>query len=289
MIRYAFSLLLTSTLLGACNVGTEKTTPTKVEPVAQTEPSLAAFNDTLRKLSAGAPMVLEQAVALYDLLAPHDSTGADSAASALMRFTEDVVKSRNDSLNKSKEDVSFLVGGNDVPLTDRQKALMSSLHANRLKPVTDGEGGVYLVPAYETILPTIKARTSAAVDDYLDLAAKQDTSPVFLDAGLAIELTDLADRLALSEKLIAQPLPRRFAAEAEELNQFYTDAFLFGADNSPALLYNTTTLDENYKKGYDYLLAKYPGTKAAATTNVWLAVVASGDEKKIAAFQQTRR
>lgn len=289
MIRYATPLLLTCFAALACNVGTEKTTATQAQPVPQAEPSLVSFTDTLQKLNANAPAVLKQAVSLYDVLAPHDSTGADSAASALMRFTETVVKSRNDSLYKNEENTYFLVEETSTPLTDRQKALVSNLHASRLKPVSDGEGGVYLVPAYETILPTVKARTSAAVDDYLDLLAKEDTSPVFMDAGLAVELTELADRLALSERLMEQPLPKRFASKVAELNQFYTDALLFGADNSPAIQHNTSRLDEEFKKGYDYLLAKYPGSKAAATTNVWLAVVATGDEKKIAAFRQTRQ
>jgi hypothetical protein len=151
-----------------------------------------------------------------------------------------------------------------------------------LKPVGDGEGGVYLVPAYETVLPVIKNKTSAPVDNYLDLVAKEDTTPAFLDAGLAIEITELADRLILTETLLTQKLPGRFAAEADRLNRFYTAGLIRGSDNSPSMEDNNgLMLTEQFRQGYDYLLTKYPQSKAAAKINVWTAVVKSADKKKI--------
>lgn len=288
MIKYSFSILLyVCFALTACEAGTEKKPVVAAKPVPQPEPSLAAYTDTLNKLNIQTHAVIEQAVTLYDVLAPHDSTGADSAAAALMRFVKEVVKKENDSLYNSDEDFLPLLNPALTTLTNRQKAVMSSLHANRLKLVSNGEGGVYVVPSYETILPTVKARTSAAVDHYFDLIAKEDTTTVFLDAGLAIELPELVDRLVLTETLMEQPLPKRFAIEVGRLNLFYTEALVNGADNTPSLDFGTTKLNDNFRKAYDYLLAKYPTSDAAAKINVWLAVVASGDKKKITAFRRT--
>lgn len=280
-------MLFPITLLFSCEAGIEKKQQAEATAVPQAEPSLAVFTDTLQKLPTDSVGTINRAVSLYDELAPPDSTGADSAASALMRLVTTVVKKQNDSLFQSNRYLP-LPGYTGTSLTEQQKAFVTSLHANRLKLVSDGEGGAYLVPAYETILPTVKAKTSEAVDKYLNLVAQNDTAAVFKDAGLAIELPELIDRLVLSEQLLEQGLPKAFAAETARLNKFFTDALLFGGDNTPSLAYDSTVLTENFRKAYDYLLAKYPATKAADKVNVWMAVVASGDRKKIAAFQRTK-
>ena len=171
-------------------------------------------------------------------------------------------------------------------MTEQQKRALSALRANHLKAVRDGEGGLYLVPLYELILPGIKDRTTAAVDNYLDLLAKEDTTPTFLDAGLAIEIEALGDRLATSEQLLGQPLPESFKSKITQLNRFYTRAFLMGSDNSPSLEYNTLRFTENFKNGYAYFLAKYPSTRAAAAVTAWMDVVATGDQKKIDEFRK---
>lgn len=251
------------------------------------EPSLAVYTDTLAKLPKDAPGTIEHALRLYETIAPHDSTGADSAASALALFINDIIRKENERLLKDSSDFSVLLDPVNNTLTDQQKTMKSNLHTNRLKLVSDGEGSVYIVPMYETILASIKPKTSAPVDAYFDLQAKEDTSPVFLDAGLAIELPELVDRLVISEGLMNQKLPKQFLTEVTRLNGYYTNALVAGADNSPSIAYETKTLSEEFKKGYDYLLAKYPSTKAAAKINVWLAVAASGDQRKIDDYRRT--
>lgn len=288
MRRTSILVLPLVLILAACEAGIEKTKPAAANTVPQPEPSLALFTDTLQTLDVESPAAIERAITLFDRLAPHDSTGADSAAAALMRFVQEAATKKNDSLQRTPADYFWLSASNSAALTDSQKATQSNLHARRLKPVADGEGGVYFVPLYETILPTLKERTSASVDDYLNLKAKEDTMPVFLDAGLAVDITELVDRLVTAEKLTAYSLPKTFAAEAGRLHRFYTSALLFGSDNSPSTGYNTTMLNDNFRKGYDYLLAKYPSSNAAATVDVWMAVVASGDPKKIEAFRKTQ-
>lgn len=278
-----FCLLLAFT---ACQEPTKTKEPT-APPVIENQRSLSVFTDTLAKLDQNKPGAIDSALQLYSVLVPFDSTSADSAASALVQFVQTIVDRRNDSLFRDTTDYSPLLYPASVTLTEKQKALQTRLHIARLKPVSDGEGSVYLTPLYETILPGIKDRTSEPVDLYLDLSAKEDTTPVFMDAGLAIELPELADRLVSSERLLSKKLPQNFSKGAEKLNRFYTHAMLLGADNSPALVYDSVQLNEVYRRGYDYLLAKYPASKAAAKINVWLAVVASGDKRKVDDFIRT--
>jgi ABC-type branched-subunit amino acid transport system substrate-binding protein len=252
-----------------------------VQTVNTPKPSLAAFTDTLEKLKLAAPDSISRALRLYSVLAPYDSTGADSAAAALMQYVRQAVEKADKALMNDTVDLSPLLDPTGINLPEKLKALDTRLHATHLKPVSDGEGGVYLTPDYGTILPTIQAKTSQPVDDYLNLAAKEDTSATFKDAGLSIEMPELVDRLIASEQLLTQKLPTSFSADVKRLNTFYTNALIRGADNSPALDQNTTTLTDEFQKGYDYLLAKYPSSKAAAKINVWIAVVKSGDKRKI--------
>lgn len=273
-------------LLG-CATGDTTPKHANTAPAKTDTLTLAAFTDTLQKLNKALPTAIDSAVHLYDMRAPNDSTGADSAAAAVVSLIQDVVKTQNDRLQTDSADYFAMLDPARTNLTEKQKAFLSDLHKKKLKMAGDGEGGVYFLPLYETILPVIKAKTTRPVDNYLDLVAKEDSTPTFLDAGLAIEMPELVDRLVLSEQLLSEPLPRSFAADAVRLNRFYTNALINGADNSPAIDDNGTRLNDEFKKAYDYLLAKYPATKAAAKINVWLAVVASGDKRKMDDFRKT--
>lgn len=252
-------------------------------PVRQPQPSLQAFTDTLQTLDWHNQASIDQALRLYSELVPNDSTRADSAAARLLAYVKQVVETENAQLDSGTMNLRPLLNPTG-PLTPGLKALNTTLHQNHLKPVDNGEGGVYLVPAYETILPTVQQKTSLAVNRYLNLAAKEDTATTLKDAALAIELPELVDRLVESEQLLTQPLPSQFAAEAVRMNRFYTQALIQGADNTPSREYNPLQLTEPFQKGYAYLLSKYPESKAAAKINVWMAVVHSGDRKKVADY-----
>ena len=257
------------------------------DPARKEKLSLTAYTDSLKKLDRNTPETVEHALRLFGRLAPADSTGADSAAAALMGLVSDMVTRENDRLWQDTADYSAFVDADAPGFTEKHKTFLNGLRQKKLKPVSDGEGGIYLVPDYKSMLPGIQVKTSTPVDNYLDLVAKEDTTPVFLDAGLAIELTGLVDRLVLSEQLLSQHLPQRFQTEAARLNAFYTNALISGADNSPSIEYESTVLNPEFKKGYDYLLANYPTTKAAARIKEWLAVVASGDQKKLDGYRKT--
>lgn len=281
LLPFSFLLLM----LTACESGTQPALQPK-EPAPEKVYTLADFTDTLKKQNLLSPAAIENALQLYSTLVPPDSIAADSAASALLQFINAVVAAKNDSLSRQVNAPHAFPGTASGHFTGQQKTALSALHANRLKAVSDGEGGLYLVPLYEVILPGIKERTTAAVDTYLDLVAKEDTTPTFLDAGLAVEIETLADRLATSEQLLGQRLPNSFKSNAGQLNRFYTRAFVMGPDNSPSLAYNTTNLNENYKNGYAYFLAKYPSSRAAATVKAWMDVVATGDQRKVQEFRK---
>ncbi|HEY1022526.1 MAG TPA: hypothetical protein VGE06_09425 [Flavisolibacter sp.] len=278
-------ILVLLLVMAACETGTQPA-PQPKEPAPEKVYTIADFTDTLSMQDRLATGAIENALQLYNTMVPPDSTAADSAASALLQFINGVVAAKNDSLLIPGNTSRALPDTATSDLNEQQKKTISALHANQLKAISDGEGGVHLVPLYEVILPGIKDRTTAAVDTYLDLVAKEDSTPTFLDAGLAVEIEELADRLATSEQLLGQQLPEGFKSKTRQLNRFYTRAFLIGSDNSPSLEYNTTDLREKFKNGYAYFLAKYPSTKAADAVKTWTALAASGDRKKMDDFRK---
>ena len=119
------------------------------------------------------------------------------------------------------------------------------------------------------------------MDDYLALLAKEKRFPALLDAGLAIEMKDLIERLISSENLAGQKLPYTFAEDVLQKNAFYTNVLLLGSNNSPSLEYNSITLTPEFREGYNYLLLTYPSSKAAQKLTGWLAIVKAKDKKKI--------
>lgn len=285
MIKVTTLVALLLLFLASCESGTQPAAEPKI-PAPEKEYTLTDFTDTLAVQNKTTPGIIAHTLQLYNTIIAHDSTAADSAAVAVLQFIGTVVSAKNDSLFSSPGYQDLLPNPADGNLTERQKAVYSALHANHLKLVHDGEGGMYFVPLYEMILPGIKDKTSAPVDTYLDLRAKEDTTPTLLDAGLVIETEELADRLATSEQLLGQKLPISFKTDATNLNRFYNRAFILGSDNSPSLNRETNTFSDQFKNGYAYLLAKYPATKAAAAVKDWMAVVESGDKTKLDEFRK---
>src|ERR671926_129750 len=114
--------------LFSCASGDTGKKPQKDQPAQQHTPSLALFTDTLKQLDKNAPAIIDSAVRLYDVLAPNDSTGADSAAASLMGFVQEVIAKQNDRLQHDTTDYSPLLDPANTNLADKQKALNSDLH-----------------------------------------------------------------------------------------------------------------------------------------------------------------
>ncbi|HEX8315665.1 MAG TPA: hypothetical protein VF609_11760 [Flavisolibacter sp.] len=246
-----------------------------------TEKTLEAFADSLVHLDKFSLESIDAAAAYYTRLVPRDSTLADSAAVMFLRHVSGVVDTINQKLFQDTTDYYELVYNESTNAPEGQKRFKQNLERNHINLQADGEGGVYAVADYNWISSVLTSKTSAAVDAYLSLLTREEKTPALMDAGLAIEPAELADRLISSELLLQQRLPKSFADDVAGRNKFYTGTLLFGSVNSPALEYDPIALVEEYKKGYDYLLQKYPSSKAAQLLKEWQTIVAAKDSKTI--------
>lgn len=280
-------LIFLGLVVCACNSSsTDKKSTTDNQPQSTRQESLEPFADSLVRLDKFAPESLNKAAGYYANFVPADSSLADSAAVLFLQHLSSVVDTVNQSLFQDTTDYSNLVYNNNPNVPEKQKAFQQRLQANHINLQGDGEGGVYAVADYDWVNSVLQPKTSGAVDQYLSLVSKEEKAPTLLDAGLAIEITDLVDRLISSEELAKRNLPGRFSEHAAQLNQFYTNTLLFGSDNSPALDYNSIALTDEFKKGYDYLLSTYPASGAAKLVSEWQEVIKSKSNKKVQEWRQ---
>lgn len=265
----------------ACsNSSTSPNTPsTRTEATAPQ--SLETFADSLVRLDKYAPESLAKAADYYQRLVPADSAMADSAAVMFLHHVRGIVDSTNEKIFRDTTDYFDLVYNESPTAPEKQRKFRQQLEQQHLRMQGDGEGGVYVVPDYNWINSILQPKTSLVVDRYLTLLGKDEKDPVMLDAGLAIEINELVDRLVASEKLQEEKLPASFADHINTLHRFYLATLLFGSDNSPALEYEKLQITEQYNAGYKYLLSTYPSSNASKIVTEWQTVLKTNDQAKV--------
>lgn len=271
-------LSCTFLLLFSCNSNDKSASVNKNTTLPQT---LESFADSLVRLDKFTLESIDVAAGYYQRLVPADTVLADSAAVMFLRYVGTVVDTVNQKLYQDSVDYSVLIYEQSNNATQKQKQFQQYLLSHHVLLQGDGEGGVYAVPDYQWINQQLQPKTSTVTDNYLTLLGKEEKDPTLLDAGLAVETKELADRLIATETLLKQNLPYGFSKDVVQKNKFYTGTLLFGSDNSPALEYNDIILVEEYRMGYDYLLATYPNSAAAQLIKQWQSIVKTNDSKKI--------
>lgn len=245
------------------------------------KPSLEPFADSLVRLNPYSLRSIDSAAGYYTRLVSADSLFADSATVMLLRHVEAVADTVNRTLYADTADYSELVYNENKTASESQKEFGRNLAAHHLILQGNGEGDVYAVPDYDWLLPLLQQKTSASVDGYLSLMAAEEKKPALLDAGFAIEMKELVDRLLKAEQLSSARLPGRFAGDVQEKSKFYTGVLLLGSDNTPALEYDRLELTPEFKNGYVYLLQQAPASKAAQRVKEWMKIIKAKDQKKM--------
>lgn len=285
-IRLQAAGLLPFCLLVMACTNEPKSTQTKTSTVRAAPVSLEPFADSMVRLDKVAPESIATAAHYYSHLVPTDSTLADSAAVSWLQYTSVVIDSVTSKLLGDTADYFNLVYNDGKGASATQKRLQQKLAANHIVLQGDGEGGVYAVLDYAWAMPLLQQKTSSAVDEYLQLLADEESKPTLLDAGLAIEMENLVDRLVRSEALLKKRLPERLKTDAVRKNRFYTSVLLLGSDNTPALDFESEKLTEEFAAAYRFLLQQFPASEAAGLVREWQQVVASADKQKLSAWRK---
>jgi hypothetical protein len=270
-------LLFTLFFIAAC----QSASGDKTKQKDGTPENLEAFADSLVRLDKFSPESIATAAGYFQRLAPNDSTQADSAAVMFIRHVKTVADTANEALFQDTTDYFDLVYNQSTNVPEAQKQFQQKLARNHLLLQPDGEGSAYIVPDYDWINHILQPKTSPDVDAYLNLVTREEKDPTLLDAALAIEPTELADRMINAENLQGRKLPKTFEEDLARKHRFYTSTLLFGSDNSPALEYDTLKVTKKHQQAYHHLLSKFPTSKAARLIKEWQAIIQAKDMKKL--------
>jgi hypothetical protein len=269
-------------LLLSCNSTSEEADTTNANKAVVSD--LENFADSLVRLDKYSLPGIATAARYYQKFVPADTVLADSAAVMVLKHSWTVVDTLNQQLYSDTTDYFNLVYKESAGVPFKQKQFQQQLASHHVKLQGDGEGGVYAVLDYDWIVPLLQQKTSVAADAYLSLLAREEKKPTLLDAGLAIDIKELVERLIVSENLVNLPLPKNVTDDVAAKNKFYTGVLINGSDNSPSMDYNSMELTDEFRTGYNYLVKTYPKARATALLKDWMRFVQQKDQKKIEEF-----
>lgn len=284
-----FFLVGIALLFAGCNQADRPAAPpAETTTAAPGLPSLDAFADSMRGLTKFEPRSIPLAARYFNQLVPADSLLADSAAVVLLNLVNRVVDSVNNQLANDTTGPERLVYPEFGTPTPAQLAFKRRLTGGHILLESDGEGGIMAVPDYGWVRKTIGPQTSKAVNDYFALLQREAINPTAMDAAIAIEMRELVDRAIASEQLQRRLLPATFASGLADYLRFYTNAVLFGTDNTPALEDDALNpvLTPDFRQGYDYALGTYPASDLSKQIRRWTAAVSAKDTAAIRKMRQ---
>jgi hypothetical protein len=275
-MKHFFVLLAAVTVL-ACNSDDKKTSG-----AASAEQTKATrnFTEELAKLDKSQMANLTKAVELYKEEAKSEKDG-DQSLPVLMQYITSSLDTLNDALAANSAEYASLVVDSVSKPTSKQLALVKDMMAHHTQLQSDGEGGIYLEYDYNWLMKAISDEVSAPVRTYLQVTAMEASQPFSKDAAIVIPPQALADRALVTEQVAGQQLPGTFAEDIKKVNTVYTNALLFGTDNTPSLLPGTTRWVPAFSQVYQYVLTKSPQSALANKIKQWQAVVASGNRKQV--------
>lgn len=243
------------------------------------------FDDSLATLNKTEMGNLTVAVNHFEESVDNDKEG-DAALPQLLQYITASLDTLNDGLsNNSAEYISLMTDSIKTP-TAKQMALVKNMAAHHTQLQNDGEGGIYLEYDYAWLLKKIGGDLSDPVKEYLGVTAAEASLPLSSDGAIVLPLQTLVDRILTTEKLQGQQLPATFSNDIKKVNTYYTNALLFGADNTPSLLRGTTKLAPQFDAAYTNVVSRNPQSAIAAKIGEWRKVVATGTRSEIEKFKK---
>lgn len=248
---------------------------------------LAAYVNSLDLLDRMKPKGIILAIANFKVLLPKDDKKiADSGAVLLLQYIRSSLEKMNKEMEEGSGELEEIVYADSATkLSPKQKQLVTELKRNHLYLTSDGEGGIYLEVDYSGIAYAIKSQVSFPVYTYLRFLSREAAEPFAWDAALAIPIKELSDRTLKAEAFSEDSTPQTFRKEALEWHKIYTNAFLFGLDNTLSLNDSGTEIDSLFFAEYEHIIKRYTLTQTAASVRNWLRILETGDSARIANYR----
>ncbi len=131
------------------------------------------------------------------------------------------------------------------------------LKTNGLR-VASEEGETFIVQDLDFEIKWLKDKLSAPLQQYLTESAKEDKEGLAEDAGLVITPKKLAERAIWWENFLKNNPATIVSVQAKYNWDGDVEILLTGMDNTPVLLYNPFSFEDNYAEAFQYLQNTWP-------------------------------
>lgn len=138
-----------------------------------------------------------------------------------------------------------------------------------------GEGMVFPVVDWNKLQAFFANKVTPPMKDYINQSVVEQNNDGFEDGGIVIPLEEIADRAVFWEKF-NQAHPYFSLIEQTRESQHWMRMILTnGANNTPVFNSDSEPANEDFKKVWAYVLAKYPGTQVYKTVKEFSDLVAA--------------
>ncbi|MCC6412387.1 MAG: SH3 domain-containing protein [Saprospiraceae bacterium] len=188
--------------------------------------------------------------------------------------------------------------GDFYALTDKmtwEDADFEAIHNNRFDmnkyPITkqleasgfalvQAEGSVFPVYDWVKLQQHFASRVSPTMKAYIEQSVMEQKMTVWSDGGIVVPLEELADRAVFWEKFNRDNPWFPYRLETEESQRWLTNALVLGADNTPVFDHETQEVSPDFRKMWEYVQKKYPGTAVASRVKAFADLCASEGWKR---------
>lgn len=249
---------LLAVTVAACNTSDKKGNSAKTEQ----SKSVRNYQAAIQKLDKTQMANLSVAVETFQKEIKNEKDG-DQALPVLLQYITSSLDTLNDVMGANSAEYAAMVTDSIRTPSMKQLTLARDMMAHHTQLQSDGEGGIYLEYDYNWLMKSVNDKVSPPVRTYLQVTAMEASNPFSKDAAIVIQPQALADRALITEQLSTQQLPGNFAQDIQRVHKVYTNALLFGTDNTPSLQHGTTRWVPAFQQVYQYVQTKSPNSALA--------------------------
>ncbi len=163
---------------------------------------------------------------------------------------------------------------------DMQKYPVTQSLAENGFQLATGEGMVFPVSDWNKLQAFFKDKTTPSMLAFLNYKTAENNQTMYSDGGIVIPLEQVADQAAAWEKFNAQYPYFVRKEETQESERWMRLMMVNGSDNTSTYEYETQMISEDFKKVWNYIAQKYPGTKLASVTKEFAELCAAEGWKR---------
>lgn len=142
------------------------------------------------------------------------------------------------------------------------------------------EGSVFPVYDWVKLQQHFASRVSPNMKAYIEQCVLEQQLTAWSDGGIVISLESLADRAVFWETFNRNNPWFPYKLETEESQRWLTNALVLGGDNTPVFNYETNEVSPDFRKMWEYVQKKYPGTAVASRVKAFADLCASEGWKR---------